>query len=307
MLNSLIENSLDFIISASYDLANDELSEENQVKYSTIKLYEGIELLLKARLMKEHWSLILRNIDKHKKGDFELGNFISVNFEISIKRLKDYCEYEIAEDARKSFDELRKLRNRYVHFSCDESRNFVIVRQLRAWHFILKMMSDKFLEDITEKHQEMLEDARNRMLKSKEFLDKRYIIIKPEIDKLIEDSIVSALTCPYCENESLIIGDGYPFCKVCEYESESFEDAAETYAIFIDPMWNHPRHGVDNKIPFCRCWGNQTVAPLNDDFTEFICFECAEFAEEKDIHECYSCGEKYLDFNKEHLCPVCNR
>ena len=34
------------------------------MKYATVELWDGIELILKARLMSEHWSLTFRNPGK---------------------------------------------------------------------------------------------------------------------------------------------------------------------------------------------------------------------------------------------------
>ena len=66
MESKVIENTLDFVVRAAKDLWDYSLTEEQQLKYSTIHLFEGIELLLKARLMLDHWSLILRDPDKYR-------------------------------------------------------------------------------------------------------------------------------------------------------------------------------------------------------------------------------------------------
>jgi hypothetical protein len=60
MQSRLIDNALDFIQRAARDVWSVELTPQQQLKYSTIELNEGIKLLLKVRLLQEHWSLIFR-------------------------------------------------------------------------------------------------------------------------------------------------------------------------------------------------------------------------------------------------------
>jgi len=121
METHVIENALDFIIRAADDFWSEELTDRQQLKYSTIELYEAIELISKARLMKEHWSLILRNIDKYQKDSFEKGNFVLVNLELAIDRLKNVCNIELRPSCLKAFEDLKELRNlEYPHF-CRQS------------------------------------------------------------------------------------------------------------------------------------------------------------------------------------------
>ncbi|MBN1293095.1 MAG: hypothetical protein JXB48_14745, partial [Candidatus Latescibacteria bacterium] len=51
-LNKLIENAFDF-----FERSLDEF--EDNPKYSVIHFYAAVELFLKARLMAEHWSLVV--------------------------------------------------------------------------------------------------------------------------------------------------------------------------------------------------------------------------------------------------------
>ena len=59
-------------------------------KSSLIDLYTAIELFFKARLMKEHWSLIISKPESAVKQKFESGDFHSVYLEQAHTRLKKY-------------------------------------------------------------------------------------------------------------------------------------------------------------------------------------------------------------------------
>ena len=52
MFNRLVENAFDFLFKAISEI-------EGQPKYSVIHFYAAVELFVKARLMKEHWSLVI--------------------------------------------------------------------------------------------------------------------------------------------------------------------------------------------------------------------------------------------------------
>jgi hypothetical protein len=62
-----IRNGLDFIHSALEHLQQAEGSRE--LKYATLHLWSGIEILLKVRLQQEHWSLIFAEPKNASKAD----------------------------------------------------------------------------------------------------------------------------------------------------------------------------------------------------------------------------------------------
>jgi hypothetical protein len=86
----------------------------NGPNQAAINVYSAIELILKARLVFEHWSLMVsRDPDRAR---FESGDFVSVGFEDACTRLKRIVQDPVPEDAWQAFEALRKKRNRIVHF-----------------------------------------------------------------------------------------------------------------------------------------------------------------------------------------------
>ena len=88
---------------------------EHKPKFALIDFYTGIELCLKARLVYEHWTLIVKqknpDIAKFKSGDLH-----TINLDESKKLLKNNLSITIEEQTDNKFDELRKERNKMVHF-----------------------------------------------------------------------------------------------------------------------------------------------------------------------------------------------
>ena len=109
----LLASSLDFIVSAAEFASIDE---ERSWKYAILHLWNGMELLLKARLAQEHWSLLFADVDRAEHSKLLSGDFISVGADRAHKRLKQICGVEVAPDDWKHLIRLRNLSNRIKHY-----------------------------------------------------------------------------------------------------------------------------------------------------------------------------------------------
>jgi uncharacterized protein YlaI len=332
MESKVINNALDFIERAALLLWDDTISAEQQLKYSTIQLFEGIELLLKSRLMQDHWSLILRDPDKYKPGSFSKGDFLSVNYEQARTRLGSICDVQLDDRSHQAFDALRRLRNRYIHFMCDEPRTSVMATQLKAWHYALQLLEKGFLVLSTEQSA-MLGRAGDALRRSENFLETRSQEIKPDLLNAKEKGLL-VVTCPYCEKVALILGDGWPVCMVCDRNDNGPEEVAEDYAAMWNPFWKHPKHGPDDDVAWCENCEGLAAVPAGDDIKEevrdivslpapeepgedldeleiYICFECGHVSSILYLRKCGYCGSAYFDSRKGEddwkSCPSCGR
>jgi len=131
--NELIESALEFVKTSGDQYGNHELEDTRRLKHSTISLCTGIELILKARLAQEHWTLVLSNPDRYRDGDWERGSFQSVGLQEAKARLSEICSVRLSEQADAAFVALADLRNKFIHFISSESPERVTGIQLRAW------------------------------------------------------------------------------------------------------------------------------------------------------------------------------
>jgi hypothetical protein len=60
-----LENGLDFILRALEYLADDPTKRD--LKYAVLHLHSGVELILKERLRREHWSLVFEKPEEASK------------------------------------------------------------------------------------------------------------------------------------------------------------------------------------------------------------------------------------------------
>ena len=135
----LLENAFDYILDAVQQLQGKRPS-KRRIKYGIVHLWSGIELLIKKRLMDEHWSLIFKDINKADKKALNSGDFVSVYFDEAIKRLKNICEVDIG-NHRAVLDKIREDRNRLEHFQITLPKEAAISNIVKAWNFVLDFVS----------------------------------------------------------------------------------------------------------------------------------------------------------------------
>jgi len=104
-------------------------------------------LILKARLMAEHWTLVVsKNADR---GSFARGDFVSVTFDEACARLQGVIGSPLPEDAKAIFNSLRKHRNKMVHFyhEGETDRNAlesIALEQLLGWRALVSLMENQW-------------------------------------------------------------------------------------------------------------------------------------------------------------------
>lgn len=106
-LERLIANAFYFLTGALQQIKDDP-------QRSVIDFYAALELFLKARLLREHWSLIVTKDPDIRQ--FAKGDFVSVTFDGACNRIRRVLGQQIPQEAREAFDAVRKHRNRMVHF-----------------------------------------------------------------------------------------------------------------------------------------------------------------------------------------------
>ena len=253
----LTENALDFPVRAI-----DEF--KDQPKYSIINFYTAVELFLKARLVHEHWSLIVVKDANRQK--FEAGDFISVTFEGACERLQNIAQSPVPETARKTFDAIRKHRNKMVHFFheavlTDGSKiASIATEQLRAWYDLHKLLTVHW-DSIFKAYEKKFKAIEVLLSGHREFLKAKFDDLAPSI-KVEKSKGVQFRVCGSCGFEAarakVILGDLFESeCLVCRYRDK----------------W------LDYKCASCG-----EKSPLHDG-GEFVCEHCGEKEDEKEIIE----------------------
>lgn len=144
MFSNLVENSLSFLNKAIAEIKNEPV-------FSLIHFYTGLELLLKAGLMNEHWSLIVSRKSIPDLEKFTSGDFQSINLDEILESLDKTLGIKVAKIHADAFHSVRKHRNRIIHFFHDAQTQEVkteqiVQEQLVAWHFLQQIITTQWTQ-----------------------------------------------------------------------------------------------------------------------------------------------------------------
>jgi hypothetical protein len=146
MFENLVNNAIDFLEHSIKELGTEP-------KYSVIHFQAAIELILKARLMKEHWSLVVSAKREPDWNEFVSGNFVSVTMDEAITKLHKVAQSGLSSAQQDAFKTITKHRNRIVHFfhkaesdRAEQGRiRKIIKEQLTAWYYLHDLMLKQWI------------------------------------------------------------------------------------------------------------------------------------------------------------------
>ncbi len=274
MVGHLVENAIDFLERSAEDL-------EERPKYSIIHFYSAVELFLKARLMLEHWTLVVENVNNADWAKFVDGDFRSVNLDEAHRRLKKIVRSGLSQDEIALFRDLRTYRNQTVHFfhqahtvrSNDEFVSSIAKNHLRAWYTLHKLLREKWAEQFEEWSQK-IEELHKSLKKYRDFLEAAYADLLPEIDRLREAG-VEITACPSCEfdarKEREIADPEITFftCLLCKLKSAAVKIACECGAkVHFD------REGFGSCDSCKNSWEPRDLAEELYDWERASCADC---------------------------------
>ena len=264
---NLLDNALDFMLSAAEAVSRDE--GHRTLKDAVLHLGNGIELLLKARLAREHWSLIFSDINKASYEELAKAEFTSVDYPTALKRLEQIIGVSIDKSVGSHIKNLRKLRNRLTHFTAT-------LDPAQAKSLVAKSMN--FCVEFGEQENMVSGDAEGKfgeihknLVSLKEFVDNRMAnILRGWEGARIWD-------CPECWQQALVIDGGDVDCKFCKQEATP-QELAESNA-----------EGQIGDCPECSEESTFTFVLYNNDDGEWVCFSCGVGGENYD--NCSRCEQ----------------
>jgi hypothetical protein len=303
MLERLVDNALDFLDRSLHDF-------DAAPKFSVIHFYAAVELFLKARLLAEHWSLVVTKRQDPDIKRFLNGDFQSVSLEEAADKLDKVLLSPLAPSELAQFRNLAKHRNRMVHFFHEAStghdvdilKQQIAMEQLKAWYLLNRLLMDRW-DNIFGKWKSQLDKVTAGLNRHHEYLQIVYEHKLPEIAARIKkgDIIDECLSCGFkAAKVKKIFGELKKIdCLVCQFSGE---------LLLVD-------------CPDC----DHSVAFINDGFSK--CVECGRKIEPnelaklmskdkigtKDYFEsglpasCAECEsiETVIEFKDEYLCTGC--
>ena len=143
----LVENAFDFLTHSIEEL-------DAYPKYSAIHFCAAVELFFKARLMSDHWSLVVAHGQKADWEKFVAGDFRSVSLGEAIERLDRILQSGLSDREKRAFEDITSHRNKAVHFfhQSDSSsrpenvRRKIAKEQLRAGYFLHRLLTEQWID-----------------------------------------------------------------------------------------------------------------------------------------------------------------
>jgi hypothetical protein len=320
IFESVVSNAIDFMTKSISEL-------KEHPKSSVIDFYSSIELFFKARLLKEHWALIVKKPENADISSFLKGDFQSVGINDAVLRLKKIARQTFLKEEIKCFDELRNHRNKLVHFfnpkyvakPDDDTIYDIISEQCKGWFYLHRLLCHKWIDHFLD-YKDKINELNKLMHSHREFLKAKFETLKPEIDKKKKDGI-SFLNCSKCgfdsaEEEILfdplidhtcMVCGSYqrmlkipcPSCRETVYIDDYAEGSCEKCGQKIDLEYLLDEYGPDTSTKeyfteptrgYCH-WcerPEETVIYLEE---ELVCLSCLE--PHSSMEECDWCGTMY--------------
>lgn len=299
----LCENGCHFLRSTL-----DEVGKEDQAgnRNAVIFAAAALEVLLKARLAIEHWTLLFEDPTKARLSDLKSGEFLSVSASKLVQRLNNVASLNLKNDAP---DKVFKLRNRVVHFA-PPSDLAVRVEVALGLNFALAFIHEHLLphletrgnSDLAEMKEEIadvfreLEHFRTSRLESLEGVLRTYPIV---------------VECPDCNQETLVVeGDkDEDSCLFCLATTQGEELAQRYVAEVLNWSWRDEADGGEDPVQACiNCDAHAFVSGIqvvNRPKIAFGCFSCAEVFEQEEVQRCDRCGDLMAAGEETGICSAC--
>jgi hypothetical protein len=194
-------NGLDYLESAVENLQGEPTS--RALKYAILHLVAGTEVLLKARLSMEHWSLVFQQPDRATNQAWLAGEFKSCSILEAFDRLVNIGGIDLPVDARSTIDALRDKRNRLQHFGLVDSAPAVQAVAIGALNFLISFVTEHLKDEPTSPAAgESLERIRSQLAGITALVAFRLEQVAPLLDT--RDVVIS---CPHCLQVALEPGE----------------------------------------------------------------------------------------------------
>ena len=310
---TLLQNALAFLgrgIEGTTD-AEDEEDSHQALSFAVVDVAVALEVMLKARLVREHWTLILSTPNRETQQRLLSGEAKTVSPEEAIKRLADLVSLDLkATGPCKSFMEeithIFKYRNRAAHFSLSQTSDEAIKAQLvNALAFAVAFLGEEWPE-----HSDEVATLTRSVSSLKEFVSKR-------MDSLEEvlSGASTVVRCPYCFQAALVVEEVGIHCCYCLYDKpEEGDRLADDYVEECLGVSAHETVKDGGEWPVVGCPDCSSDALVHEpevvrseSSPDWLCFSCGVTHAEGVQEQCRDCGRVMLTHGEDGigLCRDC--
>lgn len=253
---NILENAIDSLKQGIGFALKDDPT-QSELKLSVLLIAQSVELLLKERLKREHWSLIFSKVEQ--AGNL---NAHTVNIEEAIKRLEQIAHVKLDQEERDTILLFSDIRNRIQHYEIEITFEEVIGKAHSAIAFITRFLKDEFQSDIRDYFEQ---DDIQKLISIDEALKTLQELAQQNIEKIRHENMPSRpkerltwqfeiITCPECWQDYYIFSPESHIseCQLCKHEG-GFVKCDRCG--FQAPFGSMEFHSEQNGFAICNsCW-----------------------------------------------------
>lgn len=218
-----VRNGIDYLRSVIDHLSR-EKRDARDLKYAVLHLQAATEVLLKARLQEEHWSLVFDNPLVASREDLASGDFSSCGVTETISRLERFANVHLEVKHVRAIKNLTQDRNKLQHYGLTHNARAIEARATEVLHFLLDFVHLELVRHIDRDEWDRisfeLDHVRHALGDIEGFVSRRMNDLKADIAE-VADHIIQ---CPDCGQWAAIVLHGVR-CTFCHLVLEPAEHA----------------------------------------------------------------------------------
>ncbi|MFD0352920.1 hypothetical protein ACFVHW_04110 [Streptomyces sp. NPDC127110] len=297
-----VENGLDYLVSVT-EYLRDKPSPRD-LKYAVLHLAAAVEVLLKARLQREHWSLVFEKPQTATREEFDRATFVSCGSLEALDRLQRLAGLDVGKNGstKADLEKLIKWRNALQHYGLVTYKDDKEAKTLYApavekvaanlLEFLLTFVREELRGGLDHKQEcrlhEALQQIAGGLAKIEMYLKVRWSGLRGRLEAFKDRTV----RCPTCKEFALLF-DGLAKCAFCETEWLWCNEVAAEYVEAvqnIDVRSHYMNGGGDLVLDCPECDSRSVVKGV-----EFASGRCAPYF-------CFTCGD---EFEELKACDIC--
>ncbi|MFD7573400.1 serine/arginine repetitive matrix protein 1 [Streptomyces sp. NPDC059810] len=280
------------------------------MKYAVLHLQAAVEVLFKARLLAEHWTLVFTHPVEATRKALDEATLSSVSPDKAITRLRNIVGVQISTKEEQALRKLTETRNKLQHFGVTDNARAVEARAGEVLDFLIRFIDAELQPYLEPEDREatkvVLKALRKGLGNINAYVEKRMNRIAGELREEGVERVT--IECLACEQVTLVVGEAPPMrpadggtFATCRFCASFFElnDLPITWLL------HRGQNGDSYKLtcPWCHegKLGND-VRVRSEPEPVYFCFAC--FRISKEIAPCHRC-RRPVDVSAEDSAQLC--
>jgi hypothetical protein len=300
---TLATHGLGFIKS-SVDLLSDDDPSEQQSREVVVLLAVGVELLLKSRLLSEHWSLVFEDVDSARESNLIDGKLKSVGPEDCLNRLRYICGEKISTDTEDRFKKFWEFRNRVVHFA-DRKLSAASLRSQA--HLVLSELVDLTTRQdfVPSEVAPRLDELRRALMSMTSYVELR----RQALEDALHQAGDASFYCTSCDQRAFVMQEGSGVCLFCRLDYDHYSEIASLHLEREHGYsWHDPRaDGAIAHCLACEAWGGVVLERQHSPVMR--CLQCWATTDRSELLRCMPCNHWHAPASRSgpYACLDCQR